>query len=1486
MSRISRAGCDPTTRGPGRDPRAGCRAGPPRSRGDWCSAWSGCGRSRSTRLPGGRGGARRVQRRGEGRPPPSTGCGTRPTPRRTRSARSAATSPPTPGPVLREVRRHHRLRPRPRRRPRGRTSSRSASPRQGRRGAVAAQALRRLEGTLGIVTRAILRLVPAQGARLDVGRHFATVADAAAAVVAIGRTLRPSMLELMDQASINAVEASSRWVWTARPGAADRPVRRARPGRAVELEAMEAACAAATEVFFDRGRRGGRAVRPGPADGVPGHRGPRLDPARGRRGPDPAAARPPGRGRRARGPARRWRSRSSPTRRRQHPPDHRRSTPPTRPPRRGRRRRPPTSCTPRSASAGRSPASTASGGKKVALPDQLEPGRHGADPEGQGRPRPAGHPQPGADPVRAAVPHGGRNAARADAAVGGPSEPPVPAACPIVDNPPAHPRAIPADSRRSAGSVSGAELPPRTVEECPVRAAQPSHTARPAGSRSLYLKSLTLKGFKSFASRDDAAARARHHLHRRPQRLRQVQRRRRARLGDGRAGRQVPARRQDGGRHLRRHLRPPAAGPRRGAADHRQLRRRAADRVRRGHDQPDDVPQRRLRVRHQRQLLPAARRPGAAQRLRHRPRDARDRRPGPARRDPARHPRGPPRLHRGGRRRPQAPQAQGEGAPQARLDRGQPHPARRPAQRDPPPAQAAGPAGRGGPQGGRRPGRRPRRPGPAARRRPGHRSRRARAGARRRDRCWSSAATEVEAAIAEAREAEAALEAALPRGPARRWPRPRRRWFALQRAARAAAAAPQSLAAERRPQRRRRDRRAPTGRPRPRPARGRGRPRSASQEAEIARRGRRSAGPPLDAAVAAREAAEDGARRGAAPGRRPRSAPPPTAARGWPGCTARSTRCRRRAAAADDEVGRLPRRRERRRRPRRPRPQRDFTAPRDQGRRPRRGRGGPRRRATRRPPPRSTTSRTGSRSSRGGAARPSATAPSLAAAHGGPRAGPQPQGRRRRAAGRRPTPVSGLLGSVAALLTGRGPATRPRVAAALGSAADARRRRADADAAVGAIAHLKADDLGRAGLLARRRTRHRRPRLARRCPAGATYAVDVVECPDDLRRRAGRAAAQGGASSTTWLPRGRWSPTLPDVTAVTARRRRARRPASPAAASAAQPQPDRDAGGRRRGAASSSPRRPRRASGPRSQRRRPEPSGSSGPEAVEAALSRLHESDATHGRRRRAARAATAPQSRSAEAEAERLATADRHRRGGSRPRPRRPGRASRSGSPQAEARAERGAGHVHTTSATASSSPPAAARAAETELRLALRTRRSGPARSRAAPTRSSAPPAAEREARGPGCRARERRRREAHGRRGRRRRRPASSSRRLAVVACTVAAEQRPRPSRPRTEREQSCSRLRARCRDLRTSCASSPTPSTATRWPAPSSVCGIEQLQAKAVEELGIDPEASSTSSARTTLVPFFGEPDDDPDARPTPVPFVREEQEKRLRRPSAR
>ena len=63
------------------------------------------------------------------------------------------------------------------------------------------------EGTLGIITRVILRLVPAQSARSTLVASFSSPTVAAEAVVAIRNGLRPSMLELMDQPSIRAVEA-------------------------------------------------------------------------------------------------------------------------------------------------------------------------------------------------------------------------------------------------------------------------------------------------------------------------------------------------------------------------------------------------------------------------------------------------------------------------------------------------------------------------------------------------------------------------------------------------------------------------------------------------------------------------------------------------------------------------------------------------------------------------------------------------------------------------------------------------------------------------------------------------------------------------------------------------------------------------------------------------------------------------------------------------------------------------------------------------------------------------------------------------------------------------------------------------------------------------------------------------------------------------------------------------------------------------------
>jgi chromosome segregation protein len=92
--------------------------------------------------------------------------------------------------------------------------------------------------------------------------------------------------------------------------------------------------------------------------------------------------------------------------------------------------------------------------------------------------------------------------------------------------------------------------------------------------------------------------------------------------------------------------------------------------------------------------------------------------------------------------------------------------------------------------------------------------------------------------------------------------------------------------------------------------------------------------------------------------------------------------------------------------------------------------------------------------------------------------------------------LSGLLGSVAALLTVRS-GFEAAVASALGSAADAVALES-ADAALEAIGYLKDRDLGRAGLVLGSGPAYDAsgwPAL----PEGASYAVDVVSCPDQVR---------------------------------------------------------------------------------------------------------------------------------------------------------------------------------------------------------------------------------------------------------------------------------------------------------------------------------------------------------------------------------------------------
>jgi glycolate oxidase len=62
------------------------------------------------------------------------------------------------------------------------------------------------EGTLGIITRGVLRLIPAQRPAATLVATFGRLADACGTVQDITRRMRPSMLEFMDQVTINAVE--------------------------------------------------------------------------------------------------------------------------------------------------------------------------------------------------------------------------------------------------------------------------------------------------------------------------------------------------------------------------------------------------------------------------------------------------------------------------------------------------------------------------------------------------------------------------------------------------------------------------------------------------------------------------------------------------------------------------------------------------------------------------------------------------------------------------------------------------------------------------------------------------------------------------------------------------------------------------------------------------------------------------------------------------------------------------------------------------------------------------------------------------------------------------------------------------------------------------------------------------------------------------------------------------------------------------------
>jgi chromosome segregation protein len=189
--------------------------------------------------------------------------------------------------------------------------------------------------------------------------------------------------------------------------------------------------------------------------------------------------------------------------------------------------------------------------------------------------------------------------------------------------------------------------------------------------------------------------------------------------------------------------------------------------------------------------------------------------------------------------------------------------------------------------------------------------------------------------------------------------------------------------------------------------------------------------------------------------------------------------------------------------------------------------------------------------------------------------------------------------------------------------------------------------------------------------------------------------------------------------------------------------------------------------------------------------------------------------------------------------------------------------------------------RSAETELRLTLRTKEE---RARALKGRAESLEGAARNelaARERLAARQERRKREAT---------VAGAVRRGAAYASTLvggaletAAQQRVRAEQERTERDQALAQVRREAallqdelRDLTDTVHRDEVARTQQRL-------RIEAMQAKAVEELGIDPEALMEDFGPHQLVPVVGEKDSpDEDSEGEPAPFVREVQEKRLRK----
>lgn len=463
--------------------------------------------------------------------------------------------------------------------------------------------------------------------------------------------------------------------------------------------------------------------------------------------------------------------------------------------------------------------------------------------------------------------------------------------------------------------------------------------------------------------------------------------------------------------------------------------------------------------------------------------------------------------------------------------------------------------------------------------------------------------------------------------------------------------------------------------------------------------------------------------------------------------------------------------------------------------------------------------------------------------------------------------VSGLLGSVAALLT-VGQGYEAAVAAALGSAADAVAV-TDADAAIGAIGLLKTDDLGRAGIVlggAVESGAQDWPAL----PGTATYALDVVECPAELRPALRRllfkiAVVDDLAGARALVA------DLPDVTAVT-RDGDLLGVHFAAGGSSAQPslieiQAAVDEASAQLAEAKASAERLV------FETSRLEAERLEAQKRVDVALAKLHESDATL--------AAVAEelgqygsQARAARGEAERVTQAIAK-------------------AEEARDRDLAGLSDLEARLASAEDAPDEepdtsvreqlveaarTARQAEMDARLALRTSEE---RARALHGRADSLLRAARQERETRARAAERRERML--REGR-----AAQAVSVGVKATLarleesieVAAQARTSVEQARAGREQQLLSVRTGLRDLAREHDELVNSVHRDEMARAQQRMRIEQLEERALDELGLDPDALAADYGPDQLVPFAGEVEEGAEV-PEPVPFVREEQQKRLR-----